>query len=226
MWEFDSIFCINLYERDDRMEECLKVFEKLKIPGKIKRFHRNVDGKKGCYESHLSIIREAYDQGCQNVLIFEDDIIPSPSYDDKYIKKAIEFIKNNRDWDIFYLGHQPDVFFSGAEVIEDNIMKCSSTLTHAYVLSRKFMKKMITRVYDDQAIDKVYLKNENSYAIYPMQFYQNESESDITTSSPIRGLRNSELYAYYIHYPILYFISIFIAIILIFLLFLLLNKFC
>ena len=87
------------------------------------------------------------------------------------------------------------------------------------------MKKMIQRVYDGTAIDKVYLKNENSYAIYPMQFYQNESESDIAASAPIRGLRYSELYAYYVNYPILYFLAIFITFLLILFTFLILNKF-
>ena len=157
MWKFDSIVCINLYERNDRMEECLKVFEKLKIPG-IKRFHRHVDGKRGCHESHLSVIKEAYDEGCRNVLIFEDDIMPSPEYSEKYIIEAGKFVNNNKNWDIFYLGHQPNVFFSESTVVENNIMKCFSTLTHAYVLSRKFMKKIMNRIYDGTAIDKIYLK--------------------------------------------------------------------
>ena len=132
-------------------------------------------------------------------------------------------MKKNQYW-VFYLGHQPDVFFSQSEVVQDNIMKCFSTLTHAYVLSRKFMKKIMNRPYDGTAIDKIYLKNENSYAIYPMQFYQNESASDISSSAPIRGLRYSEIYAYYVNYPILYFISIFFVILLLFIIFVLLKK--
>lgn len=225
MWEFDSIVCINLYERDDRMKECEEVFRKLKIPGKVRRFHRNTDGKRGCYESHLSVIKEAYENGCRNVLVFEDDFIPSPEYDEKYIKKAVEFMKQNDNWDIFYFGHQPDVFFSEAEVVEDNIMKCFSTLTHAYVLSRKFMKKIMNRPYDGTAIDKIFLKNENSYAIYPMQFYQNDSASDIAASAPIRGLRYSELYAYYINYPIFYFLAIFVTMLLIIIIFFIFKNY-
>ena len=199
MWDFDSIVCINLYERNDRMEECLKVFERLKIPGKMKRFHRK--------------------------LIFEDDVIPSPEYNEKYMIKASEFVRNDKNWDIFYLGHQPDVFFSCSEVVDDNIIKTYSTLTHAYVLSRKFMKKIMNRPYDGTAIDKIFLKNDNSYAIYPMQFYQSDSSSDIAASAPIRGLRYSELYSYYVNYPIFYFLAIFITLILILIIFFILNRY-
>ena len=227
MWKFfDQISCINLYSRDDRLEECQKVFKRLNIPCRVKRFHKHPnDGKKGCYESHLSVIRDAYVKGCENVLIFEDDVIESPYFDESLIEKAIEFMNNNNEWDIFYLGHQPDVFFSSSYAVSDYIMKTSSTLTHAYVMSRKFMKKMLNREYDDTAIDKVYLANENSYALYPMQFYQNESDSDITASAPIRGLRYSEFYAYHINYPILYFITLLISFIILIIVFIFLNKF-
>jgi glycosyl transferase family 25 len=114
MWKFfDAIYCINLYSRDDRMIRCKKMFEMLKIPASFYRVHKHpTDGARGCYESHLSVIRNAYYRGCKNILIFEDDVIESPLFDVKLIEKAIEFMQNNENWDIFYLGHQPDIFIN------------------------------------------------------------------------------------------------------------------
>lgn len=31
-------------------------------------------GKQGYFESHINSIKQAYDEGCQNILIFEDDL--------------------------------------------------------------------------------------------------------------------------------------------------------
>ena len=224
MWDFfDQIKCINLNTRDDKMIESSKVFKKLKIPVEYYRVDKHpTDGARGCYESHLSIIREAYYRGCKNVLIFEDDVIDSPYFEEKIISKAIDFMENNRDWDIFYFGHMPDIFSSSSTSISSNIIKTQSTLTHAYVVSRKYMKQLIDKEYSGIPIDKIYVRNENSYALYPMVFYQSESESDIATSSPIRGLRFSEFYAYHINYSITYlllFIFLFLFIFLYFLVF-------
>lgn len=205
MWNFfDQINCINLYTRNDRLIRSYKVFKKLGIPVIYYRVHKHsTDGVKGCYESHLSVIKNAYYNGCRNLLIFEDDVVESPYFSNKLIEKAINFMKENENWEIFYLGHQPNIFWKSSEVISDEIIKTQSTLTHAYVISRKYMEKIIDRSYDGIAIDQIYLKNQQSYALYPMAFYQDESDSDIPASAPIRGLRFSEIYAYNINYPII-----------------------
>jgi GR25 family glycosyltransferase involved in LPS biosynthesis len=210
MWNFfDGIYCINLYSRDDRMEKCEETFQRLKIPASFFRVHKHpTDGARGCYESHLSIIEKAYYSGYKNVLIFEDDVVESPHFSNEAIRNAINFMQNNMDWEIFYFGHQPDIFYSSSEIISENVMKTQSTLTHAYAISRKFMKKMLKRPYVGKPIDKIYLENNASYALYPMAFYQDDSQSDIATSSPIRGLRLSEMYAYHINYPIIYIILV------------------
>ncbi len=223
MWEFfNQIKCINLKTRDDRMLQSQEIFKKLKIPVEYYRVDKHpTDGARGCYESHLSIIRDAYYNGCKNVLIFEDDVVDSPNFNNKLISKAIDFLTENKDWDIFYFGHMPDILSSSSTTISANIIKTQSTLTHAYAISRKYMKILIDKEYSGIAIDKIYVKNENSYALYPMAFYQSESESDIATSSPIRGLRFCEFYAYHVNYSV---VNLLIFIFLIFILFLIYIK--
>ena len=230
IWNFfDGIYCINLDTRDDRLERSKKVFKKLNIPVEYYRVKKHpTNGAEGCFESHLSIIKKAYDDGCENVLIFEDDLIDNSFYDESLIKKAIKFMKKSSVWDIFYFGHIPDIFWKSSDKVCNNIIRTHSFLTHAYVVSRKYMKKLIGRKYKRDAIDEMYSKNKNAYALYPMIFYQDESDSDIPTSPGISiGVcRYFELYSYHVNISILNLILLFILVLIImFLIFLMLNNY-
>lgn len=81
MWSsFDSIYCINLIDRDDRYTRCKSLFDQLQLPVTFFRTERHVNGgQEGCYESHVHCIRQAYESGADNCLIFEDDVILDPS---------------------------------------------------------------------------------------------------------------------------------------------------
>lgn len=223
VWDFfDGIYCINLYTRDDRLKKSKKVFNKLNIPVTYYRVEKHpTSGAKGCFESHMSIIKKAYHDGCKNVLIFEDDLIDNSFYDEALVEKAINFMKKSCKWDIFYFGHQPDIFWNTSRKVSDFIIKTHSYLTHAYVVSRRYMKKLLDKEYYGIPIDKMYLKNEHSYALYPMIFYQDESESDIETSSGTINFRYSELYAYNVNYSI---ISLILIILFILISIFILNK--
>ena len=214
---FDEIFCINLLSRNDRLKRSKKLFDELNIPITYHRVKKHpMGGEIGCFESHIQIINYAYEKGYNNISIFEDDFIKSPSYNVKLIQEAIDFMERNTSWEIFYFGHQPDIFWNSSKIISSNIIKTHSTLNHSYAISRKFMEKMYNKIYNGEAIDKFFLKNNNSYALYPMIFYQDESDSDIKTSKAIRYMRFFELYSRYINYSIfeiIIFIVIFIFII-------------
>jgi len=216
VWDFfDEIFCINLFSRDDRLEKSKKRFKNLGIPVTYHRVKKHpINGEIGCFESHLEIINYSYEKGYNNILIFEDDFIPSPSYKPELIQEAVDFMERNKSWEIFYFGHQPDILWSSSNVISRNIIKTHSTLNHSYAISRKFMEKMYKKSYDGIPIDKICLKNDNSYALYPMAFFQDELESDIESSKPIRYMKFFEDYSYYIGYSVteLIFIILFIII--------------
>ena len=113
-------------------------------------------------------------------------MIDNEFYSEKLVRKGASFCKNNK-YDIFYFGHQPDVLYTNTELINNNIIRCRSTLTHAYAISRRFMKFMLDKKYENKPIDLYYTENADSYALYPMIFYQDETKSDIETSGPFVG---------------------------------------
>lgn len=217
IWDFfDEIFCINLYSRNDRLIQSSKRFKELNIPITYHRVNKHpVSGEIGCFESHLEIINYAYEKQYNNILIFEDDFISSPYYNIKLIEEAIDFMERNTTWEIFYFGHQTDILWKSTSVISPNIIKTFSTLNHSYAISKRFIEKMYKKKYEGLSLDKIFLKNNNSYALYPMAFYQDETDSDIPTSKPIRYMRFIEIYARYINCSIIELIFLFIFIIIV-----------
>jgi GR25 family glycosyltransferase involved in LPS biosynthesis len=103
---FEDIVCINLDISVDRRKHATEYFEKLDIPARffITSKHKN-GGMYGCFDSHVQILMDAYKRGLNNVLIFEDDFLPTASYSDENLKKAIDFMQMHEDWDIMHLGY-------------------------------------------------------------------------------------------------------------------------
>ena len=93
---FDRIVCINLKERNDRREIAEKRFQELGIPVEFYLADRDPEsGERGCYNSHMTVIKKAYHDNLNNVLIFEDDVCPTKSFSEKIITQAINFMKSN-----------------------------------------------------------------------------------------------------------------------------------
>lgn len=112
---FDKTFVINLPERVDRRREISdelvrigssKDSEKVVIFPAIKPIDLQGFpslGARGCFLSHLAILREAKDQGYERVLILEDDLVFSKillQQQDSIVAKL-----NSSKWDLVYLGH-------------------------------------------------------------------------------------------------------------------------
>ena len=103
---FDGIYCINLERRVDRWTQCKKEFDKIGISDRVERFNafdNKSNPKKGCYDSHLSVIKLAFEKKLKNVLIFEDDVAFLKTYDEKKLKKALSVL-DKEEWEFFYLG--------------------------------------------------------------------------------------------------------------------------
>lgn len=177
-------YCINLLERNDRLDEVKKVFEKYDIPIIYHRVRRHPEGgKKGCFTSHTDIIKEAHRKNLDHVIIFEDDIICNLSKEEfnEKMKQVYHFINNN-NYDIFFLGSIPEIFNFRTTKVSSNIYKAHAYCTHAYILSRTGIKKYCNMLFSKVPIDFVYLNSDNAYAMYPSIFYQNESKSDVAPS--------------------------------------------
>ncbi len=242
----DKYYCINLYERPDRYLSASQVFKKLNLDVIFYQTHKNPkSGAQGCYDSHLNVIRNAYNANYNRVCIFEDDVLPSKYLTNDNINYVKNFIDNN-DYDIFYLGPRPDVLrFSINKISSEHKDKYIYTgkilCAHAYIINRKFMKQMLDNYsnYNNTTIDKVYRDTAKSYAIYPSLFYQNTLESDIRKDGTeklgaktdseddlMNRFRWAELYTKYINIPIinLIFLIILIIIIILIIYFYLKNK--
>lgn len=146
---FDNIVCVNLATRPDRRMYAIKTFNKLNIPATIVVFQKHSKGGiYGCFDSHIQLIKKAYEEGKNNLLVFEDDLSPTNTYSIQHIQRAIEFMRNNQ-WDIFYFGYfvynyniNP-LSFIYAPIVSSNIVKYNPFATHAYCVSRQGMKKIL-----------------------------------------------------------------------------------
>jgi len=109
---FEKIYIINLDERTDRWEKCLDIFKEYELDS-----YERVSGEKileekfpyldqksrsqlGCALSFYKIIKNAYDNQFENILIFEDDFYFIHSKEKTYqiLKNSIENLPEN--WDV------------------------------------------------------------------------------------------------------------------------------
>ena len=102
---FDHIFCINLDERTDRWDECQIEFDKVGIKDRVERFSAIKDGhgRKGCGQSHISVLKLCKERGYKTPLILEDDVMFLDDTLDN-LKKSLSEFKEYENWSMFYLG--------------------------------------------------------------------------------------------------------------------------
>jgi glycosyl transferase family 25 len=112
---FDRIYIVNLLERTDRAKHMAHQISKLGLAfdsTQVELFPavkpQNSDpfpsvGAKGCFLSHLQILRKAHKEGLSNILILEDDADFLPDlliYEEKIVNQLIV-----KTWDIAQLGY-------------------------------------------------------------------------------------------------------------------------
>jgi glycosyl transferase, family 25 len=112
---FDRVALINLPSRKDRLKAVsqelqnagislsdgrFQVFEAIK-PDDSRGFPSV--GWRGCFLSHLSIIKSANQDGMGNVLIFEDDVLISRKFAQQQ-ELLVDVLRQN-NWDFAYFGH-------------------------------------------------------------------------------------------------------------------------
>jgi GR25 family glycosyltransferase involved in LPS biosynthesis len=188
---FDDIICITLEGNTERQQSAIKVFKDLNIPVKFFVAKRNPrGGRVGCFESHIQVIQDCYNNNKKRVLIFEDDIIPTIAYNETLVNNATEFMKNNDTWEMFQFGYalRIDIFsnlfkFLFSKSLKPNIYNFIGVTAHSYCLSRLGMSKILKHAYkvlerntvEIPQVDVFYtntLSPENSYCIVPMIFDQ------------------------------------------------------
>jgi len=149
---FDRVFVINLARRSDRREQMKAEFAKGWPFYADPEFFTAIDGETvqvqnfdhgsaayACGQSHLGCVRKALREGCERILILEDDA----TFCDSFEFKAERFIENlPTDWELAFFGgeHRQRPYR-----IESGLVRPISTdRLHAYALSRSGMEKLET----------------------------------------------------------------------------------
>jgi hypothetical protein len=191
---FDTITCITLAGNTKRQNLVKETLNKLDINFEFYIAQKHPKGGRvGCFDSHINVVREAYNKRAQYILIFEDDVIPSPGYSELLLNKATEFMKQNTDWEIFQLGWVFNVVddkellpiitkLATVKEVSPNIFDTIGLGGHAYCLSYSGIKKIIDNyeqvLYNESKnvihYDKflVNIFKNNAYCIAPIIFDQ------------------------------------------------------
>lgn len=224
----DEIWCINLYQRNDRFQQAKEQLKKMRLD-QVTKFHRvNKDpegGKAGCYRSHISLLKRLRENNLNRICIFEDDIIKSDEWSESSLRKCIKFMNENQDWLILFLGCNPSVWFSKIpKTKHSNIYKVRALTTHGYIASKRLLPHL-TEDYRNTPIDEVYFNLPQTYAYLPGLVHQSNSPSDIislsTNNQILRKLRYpylryKGLYIHHINLPVLFWILVIIFIIVVY----------
>lgn len=115
---FDRIYVINLPYRKDRLASVSKELRAAGMPfspGKVELFAAIKPaepagfpdiGWRGCFLSHLEVLKQARKDGLKNVLIMEDDLLISRRFKSNQERLVDELLKS--EWDFVYFGHIVD----------------------------------------------------------------------------------------------------------------------
>ena len=174
---FDNVeaVVINLKERTEKKNYMISQLEKKNMKYSFFTANRHTNPKRGCLESHLSVIKEAIKKNVKYLLIMEDDA--------KFIGLFSSLQKPPPDWDMLYMGgtcHRIlDKKYSGYARVQ-------TWTTHCYIVNltnEKFVKKLLEVEEYNGEIDRYYLEKIhpvfNAYMVDPMICIQKEGYSDI-----------------------------------------------
>lgn len=115
---FQRVFVINLPSRDDRRREMAEQLQRIGLgfdsplialfPAVRPAHQGNFPsvGARGCFASHLAVLKEAARQGLQRILIVEDDLNFAPDFMARGPVVAERL--RQADWSMFYGGYRLD----------------------------------------------------------------------------------------------------------------------
>lgn len=172
-------------------------------------------GYYGCWDSHMQIIRKALQLNVPFALIMEDDCVPNP-----HLKSAAtqslwnelkEFLGTHGDsFDMIGLGGTPLYYTTGllkGKNPSKHIMKMPFSETHAYLISRKFMKLMALLPYEGTIDYQFARRCKNMYMFSPEIFVQDpklgsDNESPIAKFLSVRETGKEILHFFARKWPV------------------------
>jgi GR25 family glycosyltransferase involved in LPS biosynthesis len=186
---FKKIYCINLEHRKDRLEQSMEQFESLGVLDRVQfvkaitydnsKLDPRQNSLMGCLLSHYRVLKDAEENGYENILVFEDDFkfTKDKEYVDQKIDKCTKELP--LDWDMLYLGAY---FVNGYDYpcIEDyseNLKKvntafCAHSLAYSGAGINKILSLLDIKGYDD--VER-FSKEEESYDWFLVRHFQYEN---------------------------------------------------
>ncbi len=116
---FDRVYVINLPERRDRYMLMKRSLQRAGFPSETESIHIypgirpgspgpfSSIGVRGCYMSHLSVLKNARDSRCRRIVVMEDDLDISPAFTS--VEEELTRQLDITPWDFAYLGHHLDL---------------------------------------------------------------------------------------------------------------------
>jgi glycosyl transferase family 25 len=208
-WSFvNSAVCISL-EENNHSSTCLQIqCDNIGLQVEQVQVVRHPQGgKMGCYESHQAVMRNAIAKQIETLLVFEDDArLYTHRITPTIIDALRKFVTSGNHWDVIYLGYMPYAFAHIYDV-QDMIGHCDRTwMSHAYLISKKCMQRIINIPYSDQHFDVILEKAvqpEHRYVMCPMLYYQDDRPGSISPTwllSTIMSIRHATSFQEYISY--------------------------
>lgn len=149
---FDAIYCITLRPNIVRQRSSKRIADMLGIPLRFYYADKHPrGGMVGCFMSHIAVISEMYKNGTKYGLIFEDDFVPTDGYSETIMTEVVDFMKSH-SFDTIQLGvfpmRRPTDFmflipYLTASRVSHHIIEYSALTTHAYIISRTGMQKVL-----------------------------------------------------------------------------------
>jgi hypothetical protein len=205
---------IRINKSDRKGTDNLKKCNMFKIPF-VKDESCCDDACKSCNDSHIKIIKRCYEEGKENILIFEDDARFNLPIDIDKVMRVINWLQVSDNWEIFYFGSIPILSYP----INSFIMRSYKPyLAHCYSLNRKGMKKILenNELYNYHYDVKISnMSNLKKYVIFPSINNQVVAPGDYNRSSvskfiPFKGMTILIEYLFFLLIPILIIIYIMI----------------
>lgn len=205
---FDRVVCINLAKRKDKRTATQEKFDRVGIKvewheavqygfahsivnslnstGKGK-FNQDQPHEFGCAISHYNVIKKAFEDGVENLFVFEDDV----SFHKNFIARSERYFNDlPKDWQMISLySFMYDILPQNVRINKSWIRSYRSWSLMAYGMKRPVMKEYIRRQDEFFTIsDSVTYGMQESFVMYtaiPSLCVPNPS-----LTSNIRGVKN------------------------------------
>jgi len=148
---FDCIRIINLADRSDRRKEVIRELDRVGLPlekGRVEIYtafrpqHAGgfaTVGARGCFLSHLEILRQAQKEKVRYLAVIEDDITFDPKFCN--LKEPTAAAIAELDWDLLWLGHL-EACNRNRELMFERHNKSLLT-THFYAVNGKTIARIV-----------------------------------------------------------------------------------